>query len=212
MQASVCKAAGCTFEPLYIDEALEAEKSIDSEFERSTVLASASPTIGTSAFEPSLQSAPTPPTCQYEFGPLSEHFAEPLMFGLTPNISGAANFRHGNIEASAGIITNAYGSLEWNASVSSEGSTFTHSASVSYPADRLDFQAELSNASYQGNKLQPAALQTLACIRVQKRMQARVNKAGAWTVDPEQIALDLDASIEMSSQESIPLDDSVLIG
>ena len=88
------------------------------------------------------------------------------MFGQVPNISGAANFRHGNIETSAGIITNAYGSLELNASASSEVSTFTHSASVSYKADRLDFQAELSNSSYQGDKVQPAALQTLACIRV----------------------------------------------
>lgn len=43
-------------------------------------------------------------------------------------------------------------------------------------------------------------------------MQARIDNAGAWTVDPEYIALDLDASIEMPSQESIPLDDSVLIG
>ena len=82
-----------------------------------------------------------------------------------PNITGAANFRHGNIESSAGIITNAYGSLELNASASSAVSTFTHSASISFPADRLDLQAELSNSSYQGDKLQPAALQTLACIR-----------------------------------------------
>ena len=87
------------------------------------------------------------------------------MFGLSPNITGAANFRHGNIETSAGIITNAYGSLELNASASSEVSTFTHSASISYPADRLDLQAELSNSIYQGDKLQPSALQTLACIR-----------------------------------------------
>ena len=89
----------------------------------------------------------------------------PLMFGHAPNITGAANFRHGNIESSAGIITNAYGSLELNASASSAVSTFTHSASISYAADRLDLQAELSNSSYQGDKLQPAALQTLACIR-----------------------------------------------
>ena len=43
-------------------------------------------------------------------------------------------------------------------------------------------------------------------------MQARIDNAGAWTVDPEYIALDLDASMEISSQESIPLEDSVFIG
>ena len=54
MQASVCKAAGCTFEPLYIDEALEAEKFIEPDEERLIVLSSDKPTIGTFAASPLL--------------------------------------------------------------------------------------------------------------------------------------------------------------
>lgn len=159
MHGSICNAEIWTLFPLYMEFPSFAEKLIETE----SPVVSRTLTVCTEL-----------PLSENRKAPLDDCWASvparikilPLMFGIWPNISGAANFRHGNIEASAGIITNAYGSLEWNASVSSEVSTFTHSASVSYPADRLDFQAELSNASYQGNKLQPAALQTLACIRV----------------------------------------------
>ena len=84
---------------------------------------------------------------------------------MWPNIPGSVNFRHGNIDASAGIITAASAPFEKNDRTQSTASPFAFDVSMEFKADRLDFQPELANSLFNGNKLQPKALQVLPCIK-----------------------------------------------
>lgn len=84
-------------------------------------------------------------------------FAAPLMFGVCPNIQGQAAWSVGT----EGSVAQGYGAL------SVEASGFKSVTMQDGEGDlSLGLNASAGNSIYSGTKLQPSAIQTLACIRI----------------------------------------------